>query len=735
MRGRSRWLLAALLVCAAALYAIGVHRYGGVDALLARRDELLAWRAAHPWTAAIAYVGVYVAFTSLSLPGALGLTLLGGGLFGLTLGTLLVSFASSAGATLAFLSARFVLRDWVQARFAQRLQAIDEGVRREGGFYLFALRLVPLMPFFLVNLAMGLTPMPTRTFYWVSQLGMLPATLIYVEAGVELGQLQISGALIAALALLGLFPLLARRALQALRKRRLYASWPRPARFEFNLVVVGAGAAGLVSAYIACATRARVALVECGTMGGDCLNTGCVPSKTLIRSARLLAQIGRSDEFGIRAHGELDFAATMRRVARVVRAIEPNDSVQRYTALGAECIAGRARITSPWTVEVDTGEGRRTLSTRGIVIATGAAPFVPPIPGLEQTPYLTSETIWNLRELPPRLLVLGGGPIGCEMAQAFARLGSKVTQVEMLPRILPREDPDVSELIAAQLRGDGVRLLTGYRAERFLVERERRVLVAASGSDRQDIEFDQVLVALGRRPRTSDLGLESLGIETDAGGAVKVDAWMCTRFANITACGDAAGPHQFTHLGAHQAWYATVNALFGRFHRVRYDDRVLPWATFVDPEVARVGLNEQQARETGTACETTVFRMDRLDRAIADGRTEGFVKVLTPPGSDRILGVTIVASQAAELLTEYVLAMKHRVGLKGILGTIHTYPTMSEANKYAAGSWRRAQVTLGQSDFLAALQAWMRGSASLATVLGRVPALLRDRRKAGAATA
>lgn len=729
MRGSRLLFALALALAIAAFFAFDLARFLDFHEFLARRDAIEAWRAAHPLAAAGAFVAIYIAVTALSLPGAALLTLAAGALFGLAAGTVLASFASSIGATGAFLAARFLLRDWVRRRLGHRLDPIDQGIRREGAFYLFALRLVPLFPFFVINLAMGLTAMPARTFYWVSQIGMLPGTLAYVYAGAQLREFRISAGLVAAFVVLGLLPLAARRALETLKARRAYARWPRPASFDYNLVVIGAGSAGLVGAYIGAATRARVALIEQHRMGGDCLNTGCVPSKALIRASRLASDISRAGEFGLRAHAQVDFARVMERVASVVKQIEPHDSVQRYESLGVECIAGSARLTSPWTVLVDTASGPRTLTTRAIVLATGSRPFVPPIDGLEQVGYLTSDTLWDLRELPARLLVLGGGPVGSELAQAFARLGSQVTLVEMLPRILAREDPEVSDLVAERFGRDGVRVLAGHAARRFLVAGGRRILVADHDGAEVRIEFDRVLVAVGRAPSNSGLGLETLGIPTRAGGTVETDEALRTVYPNITVCGDVAGPYQFTHTAAHQAWYAAVNALFGRFRTFRADYRVIPWTTFVDPEVARVGLNEQEARSRGMACEVTVYPIGDLDRAIADGDATGFVKVLTRPGTDRILGVTIVGAHAGDLLAEYALAMKHNIGLNGILGTIHVYPTLAEANKQAAGAWRRAQVTLGQWAFLEALQGWMRGARGIGAVLASLGPLWRDKRK------
>jgi pyruvate/2-oxoglutarate dehydrogenase complex dihydrolipoamide dehydrogenase (E3) component/uncharacterized membrane protein YdjX (TVP38/TMEM64 family) len=728
---RSKLLLALAIVAAiAAFFALDLTRFLRLDYFLAQRTAIDAWRAAHPIAACAGFAAAYVAMAALSLPGAALMTLAGGALFGLALGTVLVSFASSIGATLALLASRFVLRDWVQARFGERLAPIDEGIRREGAFYLFALRLVPLFPFFVINLVMGLTALPARTFYWVSQLGMLPGTVVYVYAGTQLGHFEVSIGLGAALAALGLFPLAARRALESIRSRRVYAGWPRPARFDYNLVVIGAGSAGLVSAYIGAATRARVALVERDRMGGDCLNTGCVPSKALIRAARLSADIRRAGRFGLQAGVQVDFAQVMERVARAVREVEPHDSVQRYTQLGVECIAGQARLTSPWTVQVEGAAGARTLTARAVVIATGARAFVPPIPGLQQVGFLTSDTLWDLRRLPARLLVLGGGPIGCELAQAFARLGSQVTQVEMLPRLLAREDPEASQAVAERFGREGIRVLTGHTAREFRIEGGARVLLAEHQGTPVRIEFDEVLVAVGRAARTDGLGLEALGIATGRGGTVATDEFLRTRYPNITACGDVAGPYQFTHTAAHQAWYATVNAMFGRFRRFRADNRVIPWCTFVDPEVARVGLNEQEARERGVAYQATVYPLSELDRAIADGDTDGFVKVLTRPGTDRILGATIVGAHAGDLLAECVLAMKQNIGLNRILGTIHVYPTLAEANRQAAGQWRRAQVTRGQWALLEALQGWLRGAGGFGAVMAGAGALLRDRRAA-----
>jgi pyruvate/2-oxoglutarate dehydrogenase complex dihydrolipoamide dehydrogenase (E3) component/uncharacterized membrane protein YdjX (TVP38/TMEM64 family) len=704
MTRRQLLVVALVLLAVAAFFFFDLGRFLSLDAIRSQQAELERFYREQPFTLIAAYFVLYVAVTALSLPGATVLTLAGGAVFGLWIGTLVVSFASSIGATLAFLTARYVLRDSVQRRFGQRLAAIDAGLERDGPYYLFTLRLVPLVPFFVINLAMGLTRMKAATFYWVSQLGMLAGTLVYVNAGTQLGRIDslagiLSPGVVGSLVLLGLFPLIARKIADAVAARKVYAPWQgrKPARFDRNLVVIGGGSAGLVSSYIAAVVKAKVTLVESGRMGGDCLNTGCVPSKALIRTATLLHQMAHSADYGIaRAEATFRFADAMERVRRVVGEIEPHDSVERYRALGVDVRQGHARIVDPWTVEIEAADGtRERLTTRSIVIAAGAEPFVPALPGLEAVGFLTSDTLWELRELPQRLAVLGGGPIGCELAQAFARLGAQVTQIEMAPRLLMREDADVSAAARAALERDGVRVLTGHRALRCELDAgpqgpRRSIVVEAEGREAR-IEFDQLLCAVGRAARLSGYGLEELGIVDPAQPpkTVPTDAFLQTRYPNIYAAGDVAGPYQFTHTASHQAWYASVNALFGSLRRFRADYRVVPWATFIDPEVARVGLNEQEAKEQGVACEVTRYGIDDLDRAIADGAARGFVKVLTVPGKDTILGVTIVGAHAAELLAEYVLAMKQGIGLNKILGTIHVYPTLAEANKYVAGEWKR----------------------------------------------
>ncbi len=736
MRFRQILLLLLLALAIGAFVALDLGRYLSFEQLKASQASFAQLHAEQPLAVAVVYFLVYVLATALSFPGATIITLAGGAVFGLWQGLLIVSFASTVGATLAFLASRFLLRDWVEARFGQRLADIHLGVDREGGFYLFTLRLIPVVPFFLINLLMGLTRMKVWTYYWVSQIGMLAGTAVYVNAGTQLAQLDsvkgiLSPALLGSFVLLGIFPLIARRIVATVQKRKVYARWAdqRPQTFDRNLIVIGGGAGGLVSAYIAAAVKAKVTLIEAHKMGGDCLNYGCVPSKALIKSAKLAHQMRHASNYGLSdAAPSFSFKAVMQRVHDVIKAIEPHDSIERYTGLGVEVLQGYGKLVNPWTVEVTLNDGTtQRLTARSIVIAAGARPFVPPLPGLDDVGYVTSDTLWDefakLDEVPKRLVVLGGGPIGCELAQSFARLGSHVTQVEMGARIMVREDAEVSELAKAALEADGVQVLTGHKALRcelrpspvtasaakesmdrhaslamtdkgFAMTSEgvastfEKCLIVEHKGQEQVIPFDQLLCAVGRVARLQGYGLEDLGIPTHRN--VETNEYLQTIYPNIYAAGDVAGPFQFTHTAAHQAWYAAVNALFGEWKLFKADYSVIPWATFIDPEVARVGLNEQEAKEKNIAYEVTKYNIDDLDRAIADSEAQGFVKVLTVPGKDKILGVTIVGAHAADLLAEYVLAMKHGLGLNKILGTIHTYPTMSEANKYAAGEWKRA---------------------------------------------
>ncbi|WP_076918706.1 FAD-dependent oxidoreductase [Pseudoalteromonas sp. SK18] len=687
----------------------------GLKGSMAQFDQ---YKAQSPFLVIGGFFLLYILVTALSLPGAAILTLAAGAFFGLAQGLLVASFASSIGATLAFLVSRYLLRDTIKKRFPERLAAIDTGVEKEGAFYLFTLRLVPVFPFFLINLLMGLTAIKSWTFYWVSQIGMLAGTFVFVNAGTQLAQIDsLSGILsldlILSFALLGVFPLIAKSLINAIKKRRVYKNYTKPKTFDRNMIVIGAGAGGLVTSYIAAAVKAKVTLIEAGEMGGDCLNTGCVPSKAIIKSAKVAQQMRQAEKYGLQnTTPQFSFKKVMARVQQVVADIAPHDSVERYTNLGVEVIKGYAKLIDPWTVEVKLNDGgTQTLTARTIVIATGARPFVPPLPGIEETGYVTSDTLWSkfseLDDAPKKLVVLGGGPIGSELAQSFARLGSNVTQIEMAERIMIKEDLEVSKFAHEALTQSGVNILTSHQALRCEARNGKKFIVVKHNDNEIDIEYDELLCAVGRSARLKGYGLEELGIETNR--TVVTNEYLETLYPNIFAAGDIVGPYQFTHVAAHQGWYAAVNGLFGQFKKFKVDYRVIPWTTFIDPEVARVGINEQEAIEKGIDYEITRFEFEELDRAITESANNGFIKVITPKGKDKILGVTVVSEHAGDLIAEFVLAMKHGLGLNKILGTIHSYPTWAEGNKYVAGEWKRAHAPEKVLKLLEKYHAWRRG--------------------------
>jgi len=710
-------LLGIVIVVVSIFFTLDLQHYLTLNGLKSGMDQFAIWRATSPVTVGTSFFLMYVIVAAFSLPGAAIMTIAAGALFGLFWGSVIASFASTIGATLAFLTARYLLRDLVQAHFGDKLKAINEGMANDGAFYLFSLRLIPLFPFFLVNLLVGLTPISTRRYYCVSQTGMLAGTVVYVNAGTQLVKINgladiASPGLLFSFALLGLFPLLVKRFTHFLQQRRVYAKWTKPKHFDRNLIVIGGGAAGLVSAYIAAAVKAKVTLIEAHKMGGDCLNYGCIPSKALIKSAHVAHTLKHAEQYGLENQiPSFTFRKVMARIHAVIRTVAPHDSIERYTQLGVDVVEGYATIVDPWTVEIKRNDGTtQRLTTRSIIIAAGARPFIPALPGLDAVGYVTSDTLWDefakLDAPPARLVVLGGGPIGCELAQSFARLGSQVFQIEMAPRILSREDVEVSEFAQRSLEQDGVAVLTSHKALRCEQEGERKFITVEHDGSEQQIEFDALICAVGRVARLSGYGLETLGIETNR--TVLTNEYLETLYPNIFAAGDVAGPYQFTHTASHQAWYAAVNALFGDWKKFKVDYRVIPWTTFVDPEIARVGLNEQEAKEKGIAYEITRYGIHDLDRAIADSAAQGFIKVLTIPGKDRILGVTIVGAHASDLLAEFVLAMKHGLGLNKILATIHTYPTMSEANKYVAGEWKRKHAPQQILRWLTHYHSWKR---------------------------
>ena len=687
------------------IFVLGFYELGGEWLL---PETYHALYQDNPLTTQLAFFITYVLMAALSIPGAAIMTLVAGAVFGLAQGLLIVSFASSLGATLAFLMSRLLLKDWVQDKFSGYLKTINAGVKKEGSFYLFTLRLIPLVPFFAINLLMGLMPISAWRFYWVSQLGMLAGTAVYVNAGAELGQVIISEqslslagimtpGLLIALLLLAIFPWFAKAIMAKLSANRALLlrsnGRAKPKKFDDNLIVIGGGAAGLVSSIIGSAVKAKVTLIEQDKMGGDCLNTGCVPSKAIIHAAKIVHENRQGHAKGLLSGSPapIDFQQIMKHVHGSIKAIEPHDSIERYEGLGVSCATGQGKIISPWEVEIQHSDGRiEVRSAANIIIATGGQPRIPPIPGLDQVSYYTSNTLWQIKTLPKRLVVLGAGPIGCELGQAFARLGSQVSIVDKGEFLMPREDEDVSQLVADAMKNEGVLFMSGRSIVRLSSANDGHLAELDNG---EVIKFDALLLAIGRTGNTTNLGLESVGLDVDSNGFLAVNEYLQTDCPTIYACGDVIGGYQFTHVSAHEAWFASVNSLFARFKRFKADYRVIPWATFISPTVARVGLSTKDAKMKSIPFESTQYGLDDLDRAITDDAAMGFVRVLTVPGKDKILGVTIVGARADDLIAVFVMAMKHGLGLNKVLGTIHAYPTYMEANKFVAGQWKRKQVS------------------------------------------
>ena len=708
MNGKKILLILLLLSVLGLLKMYGFEELLTLEALKEQQGRFQSLYRQNSFGFCLLFSSIYILSTALALPGAAILTLAAGAIFGPMAGIPLVSFSSTLGATLSFLISRFLLRNWVEKRFERQLSAINQGMEREGGFYLFTLRLIPAFPFFMVNILMGLTRMRTAPFFLISLLGMLPGTVLYVNAGRQLSLIAspadiLSLPLLLSLALLGILPLATKRMVDYIRRRRCYRPFKKPSRFDYNMVVIGGGAAGLVTAYLCSSLKARTALVEKNKMGGDCLNTGCVPSKTLLKTASLIAKAKQCQKYGIeKMEVAFNFAQVMERVKSTIKKIEPHDSIERYKKLNVDCFTGSAEIVSPWEVRIDD----KTITTAHITVATGATPFIPPIPGIENADWITSDTLWDLVELPQRLVILGAGPIGVEMAQAFCRLGSHVTMVQRSARILSQEDSDVAQELARQLSTEGVSILTQHSPLRF---ENNTLIVQNKQGEQTPIPFDKILIAVGRTPRVQGFGLEKLGVQLRSNGTIEANSWLQTNYPNISVCGDVTGPFQFTHTAAHQAWYCAVNALFGRFKKFPVDYSTIPKAIYTDPEIATVGKSEQDCRSSGTAYEVTRYHFDDLDRAITDGEEHGFIKVLTRPKSDKILGATVVGPRAGELILEFVTAMKHNFGLNAILSTIHPYPTFGEANKYLAGNWRKSHKPEKILKLIEKYHSWNRG--------------------------
>jgi pyruvate/2-oxoglutarate dehydrogenase complex dihydrolipoamide dehydrogenase (E3) component len=478
---------------------------------------------------------------------------------------------------------------------------------------------------------------------------------------------------------------------------------PEPAA-RYNLVVIGAGTAGLVAAAGAAGLGARVALVERRLMGGDCLNFGCVPSKALIRASRVSAEIGRASDYGIAPDGaaHAEFAAVMERMRRVRAELSANDSAARFKSLGVDVFLGEGRFIGRDAVEVD---GKRLNFSRALV-ATGARPAAPPILGLAEAGFLTNETVFSLTELPRRLAVIGAGPIGCELAQAFRRFGSEVWLLEALAQILPREDRDAAAIVERAIVADGVELLTECKIAGVETGAAGRIVRVEHSGTQREIEVDEILVTAGREPNVEGIGLEAAGVEYDRKSGVRVDDYLQTGNPRIFAAGDVCSALQFTHLSDAHARIVIRNALF--FGRERASRLIIPWCIYTDPEIAHVGLGEAEAAAQGVAIRTFAQEMSAVDRAVLDGESAGMAKVHVREGGDRIVGATIVAAHAGETISELTLAIAAGVGLGRIAGVIHPYPTQAEAIKKIADAYNRTRLTPSRKRLLTRLLAWRR---------------------------
>lgn len=703
------FLLILFLVGIGLFYFTGGDEYFTLDFLQGKLQEFRDSFEKSPFETAGIFAGIYFLSTALSVPGATLLTLLAGAIFGFGTGLILASLMSTSGSLLAFLLSRYIFRDFFKSRFRTQFQKIDHRFEADGAFYLATLRLIPLFPFFVINIVMGLTPVKAFTFFWVSLVGMLPGTALYVYAGQKFSEIEsagdiLSGDIIVILILLGTFPLILKGVLSWWKAKEVYKNFNRPKSFDYDVVVIGAGAAGLVTSFIVAKAKGKVALIERDRMGGDCLNTGCVPSKALIKSAKIVHQRTKAKDFGLESIDvKFDFSQVMERVQSVIKEIEPHDSVERFEGLGVECILGEAKILDPWTIEV---KGRK-LITRNIVIATGARPSIPSIPGIKEMPFVVSETLWKIRELPKRLLVLGGGPIGVEMGQAFARLGSKVTIVEGGGRILSKEDAKVAQLIHETLVEEGITIETNLSVNCFEKRNNANILLGLQDEKEKRIEFDLLLVAVGRTPNTENLGVKELGVQFRKNGTIETNEYLQTNFPNIFACGDITGPYQLTHMASHQAASASINALSPKMFPVDYT--AVPWCTYTDPEVATVGETEEGLKKKEIEYDLTEYEVSDLDRAITESEKKGLVRILTSKGKDEILGATIVHSQASSTIVEFVAAMQHKSGLNSIMKTIHVYPSFGEANREAASRWKLDKISPKLQNYLERYFTWRRG--------------------------
>ncbi len=671
-------LIVLIIVCVIAYYRLDGNQYLNLENIKLHHQELLSAYQQNPFSFSLFYFFVYVVLVALSFPGATVLSLAGGYIFGFIKGLLIINWASTIGASVAFLMARFFFKDFLQRKFHHTFLKINQGMDREGNQYLLTLRLIPIFPFFLINILMGLTNISFWRFFIVSLIGMLPGTAVYVWAGTTLQNVNsvsdiFTSKMITIFFLVGLIPIIQSKFLIYLKQRKNYLKFSKPKKFDYNLIVIGGGAAGLVNAYIAANLKAKVLLVEESNMGGECLNYGCVPSKALISLSNT------------KKYSKTNFAELKNEISNIIQSIAPHDSIDRYSNMGVDCEKGKANLISPFEIQING----KTFSGKKIVIATGAKPFYPTIDGLDKNKVFDYESVWKLEKLPDHLVIIGGGAIGCELALAFSKLGSKVSIIEQ-NAVLASEDRDMVNHVLTGLRTSTINIFENCKI--ISVNHDENKIIFENENKITEIHFEHLLLACGKVGNTEAIS-SNLNFDLDSRNYIVVNEYLETvKYRNIYACGDVNGLKQLTNAASHQAWYTSINALFGTWKKFRIEHDFIPHAVFIEPELARVGLNELDAKRKSIEYDLYLFDASDLDRNLIERNKLGKIKVLTIKNTDQILGVTIVGEAASEILAEFVLAMKYHLGLNKVLATSHIYPSFSEQNKYVAGVWKKNSV-------------------------------------------
>ncbi|MBA3536096.1 MAG: FAD-dependent oxidoreductase [Tatlockia sp.] len=694
-------LLLGLLIL---FFSLRLDKYLTFTSLRENRATLISWTKEHFFMAALLYMSCYTLAVAASVPGAVFLTLAGGFLFGVVFGTVFVIVSATLGATALFFAVRTSFGDWLAKSALSWLGRMREGFQQNAFSYLLMLRLVPLFPFWVVNIVPALLGVDAKTFIITTFFGILPGSIVYVMVGnglshvFEANQTPNLGIIfdikvllpLLALAALSFIPILYKRVNPKEQKKN-----PKTNQIKCDLSIIGAGAGGLSVAAVAAQLGLKVVLLESGKMGGDCLNYGCVPSKSLLAAGKIAYQLRHAAQFGISSKGlEIDFKKVMQQVHAVIKVLAKNDSVERFESLGVQVIKAVARFSGVNTLVAQD----RVIEARRIVIATGSSPFKPPIPGLEDTPYLTNETIFNLTEQPKHLIVIGGGPIGCELAQAFSMLGSKITLIEGF-NLLPKDDVDCVAILRAQLKAMGI--IIHEQAKVLGVEPHAHGGIKVSinqAGEKLAIRGSHLLIATGRRANVENLDLEKAGIVYSNKG-IEVNSRLQTSNRRVYALGDVVGPYQFTHMATYQAGIVLRNIAFKIPAKVDY--RAIPWVTYTLPEIAHVGLLAEEALKHADI-QFTEWSFLENDRAQTEHSLEGKIKIISDK-KGRVLGVTIVGAHAGELILPWVIAIREKRTLRSFTDAVSPYPTLSEISKRVAGEFYKSKLFSNKTRWLVGL--------------------------------